>query len=301
MTGQRFGKLVVEEMIYGYYVGGKKRTVCKCKCDCGGETIKESSHLQTRPDQSCGCDSNERRAIHNRTNEIGNTYGYLTIVDIDYTTKPSTAICKCKCGNIVSLSKIDVVSLHTQSCGCFQRERAAESNTKDHSGEISDTGVEIIRPLYQSTRGKWIWECKCPVCKNLFEALPAKILENGTTSCGCKIQSSGEVIIENYLQKYGLKYERQKRFPDCKYIYTLPFDFAVYNDDGSLKCLIEYDGKQHFICIDFYGGEEAFVARQRNDGIKNEYCKNNNIPLIRIDYNNKPEDIEKIITNIMNP
>lgn len=288
-------------MIYGYFVGGKKRTVCKCRCDCGGEIIRESSHLQCREHQSCGCDTSELRSINNRTNEIGNTYGYLTILDIDYNTKPSTAICKCKCGNIVKLSKIDVVSLHSQSCGCLQIERAKEANTKDHTGEVSETGIEIIRPLYQSTRGKWIWECKCPICGNLFEALPAKILENITTSCGCKVMSSGEVLIEKYLKDNNISYERQKRFPDCKYIYTLPFDFALYNNDGSLNCLVEYDGQQHYKCIDFYGGEDAYLARQRNDNIKNQYCIDNDIKLVRIDYKNKAEDIEKIITNIMNP
>ena len=47
---------------------------------------------------------------------------------------------------------------------------------------------------------------------------------------------------------------------------------------------VEYDGKQHFEANDYFGGEDGFLYRQINDEIKNEYCKNNNIRLIRIKY-----------------
>ena len=35
---------------------------------------------------------------------------------------------------------------------------------------------------------------------------------------------------------------------------------------------------------DFFGGENAFLERQEHDKLKNEWCKENNIPLIRIPY-----------------
>jgi len=48
--------------------------------------------------------------------------------------------------------------------------------------------------------------------------------------------------------------------------------------------LIEYDGIQHFKPIKYFGGEEKFKFQQKTDFIKNEYCKNNNIKLLRIPY-----------------
>ena len=48
---------------------------------------------------------------------------------------------------------------------------------------------------------------------------------------------------------------------------------------------IEYDGKQHFSQYDFFGGEEGFETIKKHDNIKNEFCKNNNIKLLRIPYN----------------
>ena len=58
----------------------------------------------------------------------------------------------------------------------------------------------------------------------------------------------------------------------------------MFNPDKSINCLVEYDGEQHFQNREFFGGEEAFKKRQHNDQIKNQYCKDNNIKLIRIPY-----------------
>jgi hypothetical protein len=57
-----------------------------------------------------------------------------------------------------------------------------------------------------------------------------------------------------------------------------------------LNICIEYDGIQHYESSDYFGGEKEFIIQQLKDNIKTEYCKNNNIKLIRIKYD---ENIEK--------
>ena len=52
LTGQKFGKLTVIEMIYG---SGDKKTYCRCKCDCGNEVIREQYGLKRTKMPSCGC------------------------------------------------------------------------------------------------------------------------------------------------------------------------------------------------------------------------------------------------------
>ena len=299
LTGQRFGHLTVIEMLYRYK--GSRRTYCRCLCDCGNEHIIESSHLQKRKNVSCGCMTSYYRAINNRTNEIGNRYGRLTIIDIDHSTRPSMAICECGCGKTIRAIKTDVVRCHTQSCGCLHSEITSQSNEKDFTDVISDAGVVIKKRAYKNSYGTWMWYCDCPICGKEFIALPAKVMENHTTSCGCKLNSSKERIIENYLKELSLNYEKQKRFEDCKYYYTLPFDFAIYNNDGTLICLIEYDGQQHFKPIDFFGGIDGFEKTKIRDSIKNQYCKNNNIRLLRLNYLNTDNEIKKMITNIIYP
>ena len=63
---------------------------------------------------------------------------------------------------------------------------------------------------------------------------------------------------------------------------TYPLKFDFYLPD--YNCCIEYDGKQHFEPIDYFGGKNGFIKTQERDDIKNQYCKNNDIKLIRIPY-----------------
>ena len=54
-----------------------------------------------------------------------------------------------------------------------------------------------------------------------------------------------------------------------------------------MKYLIEYNGKQHYEPIEYFGGEEGLKIRQQNDKIKNEYAKLHNLPLVRIPFTEK--------------
>lgn len=62
------------------------------------------------------------------------------------------------------------------------------------------------------------------------------------------------------------------------------YDFAILSSDNNILYFIEFDGKQHFEANMFFGGEKQLQKTIKNDEIKNKYCKDNNIPLIRIPY-----------------
>lgn len=286
-------------MLYGYNNG--RRTYCRCLCDCGNEKIICVEHLKRRENPSCGCMTTYYRTIHNRTNEIGKKYGRLTIVDIDYSVRPSIAKCICDCGKRINANKAEVIYGHTRSCGCLQSEKISKRTVKDFTNCESESGVRIIERDYKNKRGVWIWKCICPICGNTFSALPAKVLSNHTTSCGCQIQSSKERIIESYLKKVKANYKRQVRFNDCRYKYTLPFDFAVYDNNNNLKFLIEYDGLQHFKETDFFGGKPALEEVKKRDKIKTDYCDSKNIKLLRFNYKNTNDEIYKQIINTIYP
>jgi len=107
--------------------------------------------------------------------------------------------------------------------------------------------------------------------------------------------SKGEKEIENWLQSQNIKYEKEYTFKDCKDKHVLRFDFAIFNDIGELLLLIEYDGLQHFESIEYYGGEKEFENLKKRDEIKDEFCDENNIRLIRVNpYNSN-------ISNICSP
>ena len=68
-------------------------------------------------------------------------------------------------------------------------------------------------------------------------------------------------------------------------------DFYI-ND---LNLCIEFDGKQHFEPVKHFGGKVNFDKTKKRDEIKNNFCFNNNIKLLRISY----KDINNV-ENILN-
>ena len=112
--------------------------------------------------------------------------------------------------------------------------------------------------------------------------------------CGYCSISKGEKEIQNIFDTNQVKYEFNKSFDGCVYKNKLRFDF--YLPDYNI--CIEYDGKQHFESIDWFGGKNSFLENQIRDKIKNEWCIENNINLIRISYKDNIEDKLKQIFNI---
>ena len=77
----------------------------------------------------------------------------------------------------------------------------------------------------------------------------------------------------------------------------MPFDFYLLD----LKILIEYDGSQHYSPQQIKGisiekAKINFERCQINDKIKTQYCKDNNIDLLRIPYTHFKK-IDEILTD----
>lgn len=102
-------------------------------------------------------------------------------------------------------------------------------------------------------------------------------------SCGC-LTSLGQTIITKLLNKNNIPFEIEKTFNNFKYSDTkgIPrFDFFINN-----QYLLEYDGNIHFNHDkdNSWNTKEEYEKRHKHDLEKNQWCKNNNIPLIRIPY-----------------
>lgn len=92
------------------------------------------------------------------------------------------------------------------------------------------------------------------------------------------------MAIQQALESLGFRFKEEYQFKDCVYKAPLRFDFYLLD----YNCCIEYDGIQHFKRTNF--SHDNFEIRQLRDNIKNKYCQDNNIALIRIPYT----DIELI-------
>lgn len=118
-------------------------------------------------------------------------------------------------------------------------------------------------------------------------------------SCGCLKQSHGELFIEQLLKDNNIRYQKEYVFPDLLSPKNgfLRFDFAIFDTKDNLIKLIEFDGETHDTnFISGWNTYEKIVYQKQCDELKNEYCKKNNIPLVRIGYEKKKSiNIEDLI------
>lgn len=302
LIGQKYGYLTIKEVLYNY--NNTKRTYYRCTCDCGKTNIIKGTDLLKSTTASCGCKRRisylQHYSMIKDKDMISNKYGRLTVQEILWENQPVKVKCLCDCGKICFVAKSDLKCGHTRSCGCLQVDRVGEKSIKDFSGLKSEYGIEIIKRHKRNKKNVFLWECKC-FCGNIFYEVPARILNGHIRSCGCLKSSTGEKVIESFLRENNVRFKAQYSFPDLKYKYRLKFDFAILNDDNTVKCLIEYDGEQHFKPVELFGGAEQFEENKIRDNLKNEYCLNNNLLLLRFPYTMDISEIkEKIYTYIKN-
>lgn len=116
------------------------------------------------------------------------------------------------------------------------------------------------------------------------------IMQIRCKSCANK-ESVGERRIREFLIDNAIIFVQEKTFDDCRDINRLPFDFYL----PEYNLIIEFDGQHHFREIGFGNYEST----KKHDEIKNQYCKDNHINLLRIPYWDG-NDIEEIITKQLN-
>ena len=148
-------------------------------------------------------------------NEIGNVYGYLTVIERAPNNKDGRAMwkCRCKCGNEVIVMGKHLRSGNTKSCGCYQKERATESNLK-RGGDLTGKRFGKLVVLeeagfYKKTDGRnaRLWKCQCD-CGNICLIQHQYLACGDTRSCGC-INSVGNMTINRLLNLSGYKYESE--------------------------------------------------------------------------------------------
>ena len=219
-------------------------------------------------------------------NEIGNIYGYLTVTERAENTKEGRAMwkCKCKCGNETIVLGKHLRSGNTKSCGCYQRERAAQANM-DRVGSLVGKKFGKLTVIsengfitHSSGKRSRIYYCECE-CGNIVPSAQHQYLAYGDlTSCGC-IRSKGEYQIEQILKQSNIEYIREYSFNDLVDDLPLRFDFAIFKE-GRLLGLIEFQGEQHYNPSNGFYNETII----EHDKMKKEYCNKNDIKLVIIDY-----------------
>lgn len=133
---------------------------------------------------------------------------------------------------------------------------------------------------------------KHKVCNKEFDIIAFSHIKGG--KCKYCTNSKGENSINNFLLENKINFIKGKSFDGCKFKNKLRFDF--YLPDNNM--CIEYDGVQHFEPIEYFGGKDSLISNRIKDEIKNKWCSDNSVKLLRISYRENIEDILKKLFNI---
>ena len=98
--------------------------------------------------------------------------------------------------------------------------------------------------------------------------------------------SRGEIKIEDILNEAGLSFQEEYSFNDLVSSSGRPlrFDFCVFDDEGNIDFLIEYQGIQHYQAKSKFGGAKGLFRQKYNDAQKRQYCQAHNLTLVIIPY-----------------
>lgn len=167
---------------------------------------------------------------------------------------------------------------HIHSSGLVERV-ILKKTTKQfirEANEIHNFRYDYSKVEYVNNQTKVIIFCSI---HGDFEQVSSSHLSGaGCPHCS---ESRGEKKISKFLDLNEIEYVRQKKFDGCVGIrYKLPFDFYL----PKYRTAIEFDGKQHYEPMEYFGGLEAYNRLKVNDKIKSDYCEDNYIELIRIRY-----------------
>ena len=215
--------------------------------------------------------------FNNLTNQ---KFGELVVIERDFSRKNKHTYwkCKCSCGKEISTRADYLLSGKAKSCGEKIHHFHLPENEK--YGLLTVVEIDYKKSLLE---GRAYCKCICE-CGNSCTVRKSQLLDSSAKSCGC-LRSTGEMIIAKILLKEAISFKKEISFNDLKGTKggLLFFDFGIYQDN-KLRYLIEYNGKQHYEPLEYFGGEERFLNQQENDRRKIEYCLQHKIPLIIISY-----------------
>ena len=279
-SGERYGVLLVLNEHQG--------TWWKCQCDCGRIVWVNGKSLRTSI-KSCqnfiSAEENKKQTrtkskhtkhINKNNDLVGKKIGKLTV--IEKTDKKNSSgeylwKCICDCGKIKYAEGSNLRRGKIKSCGCLLYKTKVEL-----SGQRFGKLLVLKESNQRINNHEVLWECLCD-CGNKTLVKTNHLISGHTLSCGCLKISKGEFKLNTIFK--SLSYSFITEFTPKNLKRKLRFDFYL----PDYNCYIEYDGIQHFIYTNSgWNTEEKYIETKERDSIKNQYCKEHNIKLIRIPY-----------------
>lgn len=256
---------------YELTVYKNKRTKVQLKCK-NGHTFWQTpeSHLHVKGCPRCaGVERNSQEDFLRKAKEVhGDEYDLSQTI---YTSSSKKIQIICKKHGLFSMRSVNfLMGQKCRRCNSnifVQTQEEFLAKAKEvHLDRFDLSQIKFTRPSDNIT----------PICKKhgIFSIQGCKFL-SGRGCKKCKI-SEGERLIENFLKQHNVQFIFQKKFHGCKRKRELPFDFYL----PEYQACIEYDGIGHYSPHVY--GQKSFDSTAKSDQIKNNYCLNNGIALVRI-------------------
>lgn len=277
--------------VIGKYTGSKNKILCKCKIDGTKWLATPSLLLQGRGCPICGRKTIRRKLTRNNKSFIDELKICNPSVKLleSYEKSNKKVRCKCLiCDHEWHSYPSNLIRGH--SCPkCVGKTK----NTTDFIKEIKivNSDLKIIGEYINSQTPIL---CECKIDGTRWNATPNNLL-SGTGCPKCK-SSKGEKSIRKVLNQYCVEFEYQKKFDDLTGIKGRLLSYDFYLPQKNI--LIEYNGIQHYIKNELWGGQAQLESQQEHDKRKKQYAKKNNLKLVIIPYWDY-KNIEKIINNIL--
>lgn len=216
-----------------------------------------------------------------------------------------------KCGCVYRVSPSSISEGHgCSSCAHKHVGQVNRMGQKEFQAKIRQMGGGNYIPLqeYKGSKKKILMLHR--ICGHQYYVAPHAFFSGGR--CPFCRASKGEKAVAKYLEDNKIKFDRQFIISNCKDTLPLPFDFAIFNKDKSINCLIEYQGWQHFVNPFKWQKKKGIFSiqsvlnTQKHDAIKLQYCKDHGIKLIRINHpqtsskSNSIEFIRRLVNRTLN-
>lgn len=315
MSPQEYAKRFKEKWSTAYelkseYLGSAKLVKIHCRA-CGKEYDKPASealrygcvHCSRKRNMDKGrrTQSDPTRLTIAFVKRLADKFGSKYSLIGDYVDARTTTRLKCnECGREFSVRPDDL--LHgPRGCDCafWKAREEAKQRSAERRAKPKPEPVWTEEKFLQKVEAIWGDEFEVlsrfigiskyitvrhKLCGNVHEKEAGDLIDNhGCRYCSRGSNSAGVRVIARVLNDLGLAHKREVKLEGCELERPLSFDFIVYDDEGQ-HCLIEFDGEQHFRMTQRFGGQQKLELVQRRDAAKNEFCKRNGIPLLRISY-----------------
>jgi very-short-patch-repair endonuclease len=179
----------------------------------------------------------------------------------------------------------------SKSWGCANCSKKKQKTTVEFSAQLEDLYKGKISLIGEYKNIHTHVALSCNICSGKWSTKPGNILRGSQCPlCLRLLRDSKELRRIMYVfETLDIDFEREVTFEGLRNKMQLYFDFCIEKDGNYF--VVEFDGQQHF--RGWQGCKKSLKENQIRDSIKNNFCKEYGIPLLRLNYEMNLGQIEE--------